>query len=115
MTDRTLEKAQQMFKQLPESEMERVGDFFEEVLLENDCVITGRNGTVIDWEMNPDHKDIKKILKRTRNRHANILHINDLNPKEVRLYEKRKRILSERYKSKAQKRYILNLARGKVS
>ena len=108
------EKAQSMMDQIPDSEMNKVGDYFEDVLRENNCVITDRYGTVIDWEMKPDHKEIKKILRKTRGRGATINSVEELNHKEKRLYEKRKHILSNRWKTKAQRRYFLSLAkRGK--
>lgn len=103
-----LGKAQTMFDQLPDSEMRKVGDFFEQILLKNNCVITDRYGTTIDWEMNPDHKEIKKIIKKTRGRHITINDIGELNGKENKMYEKRKHILSNRWKSKAQKKYMLS-------
>ena len=109
------ERAQSMISQLPDSEVQKIGNHFEDVLREQNCVITDRYGTRVDWEMNPNHKDLLKILKKTRGRGATIESIEELTIKEQRMYEKRKRVLSDRYKNKAQRRYFMSVARGKNS
>ena len=106
-----LEKAQTMFNQLPDSEMQKVGDFLEEILIDNNCVIISRQGTTVEWEMNPDHKEIKKIIKKSRGRHVTIESIDNLTDKETKRYEKRKNILSKRFAARAQRRYMISITK----
>lgn len=106
-----LEQYQNMFKQLPESELQKVGNIFEEILKKNNCVVINRYGHKVEWEMNPDNKDIKTILKKTRGNGSTINSLEDLTPREAKLYKNKKNARSERWIAKAQKRYLVKIVR----
>lgn len=103
-----------VWKSLPVSEKNRARDIFIEYVKTQNATITFVGDMKADFELNPDHKEIIKILTKTRGR--NNTHINsldELTPKERKMYEKRKSILEERWTTKAQYKVLMSIYSNK--
>jgi len=99
----------QVWKSLPLSEKQRARDLYIEIVKENGCIITEIKELSVDWEFTPDHKEVQKIINKTRGKDIKINSLNELTWKEKRMLDKKSHILSQRWKTKAQYKVIMSL------
>jgi hypothetical protein len=105
--------ATQWYKTLPHEKKEFVRDTFIALLKEKDCRVISVDGLHVEWEFNPTHKDVIKVLKKTRGRDkCNITSRTELSAKEIYLITKREHIEGPRMQSKALAKSIKKLGVG---
>ena len=98
-----------VWKSLPLSEKQRARDIYIELVKNNGGVVTDIRELGASWEFPPDHKEIFKILKKTRKSDIIINSLDELNFKERKMLDKVEKKFSERWKTKAQYKVIMNL------
>jgi hypothetical protein len=103
-----------VWRSLPLETKNKARDIFIEYVKTQNATITYVADLKADFELNPNHKEIIKILKKTRGRDNTAINsLEELTPKERKMYEKRKSILEQRWVTKAQYKIIMSLYSGK--
>lgn len=92
-------KAQKTWDDLPPEYRQKAVDDFIKLLEEDNCVIIDRRGLVVDWEMKPEHPFLQKL-------HPGLTDISQLDRKQQKKYNARKKGMSNRLQAKCQRQAV---------